>query len=314
MIGFIIKKVCILLATFLAIVSLTFFLMKIIPGDPFSQERAMAPEVQKALKRYYGLDDPLHIQYFRYLKSIATGDLGPSLVYKGRSVNAIIGDGFPISALLACEAMILSIGAGLFLGTAAALHHKDWVDNLTMTLAVIGISVPNFILATLLQYILALKLEWLPIARWGSFSQSILPALSLAALPTAYIARLTRSNLLDVLSQDYIKTALAKGLKPLHVLFHHALRNSILPIFTYCSQLSINILVGSFVIEKIFAIPGLGQWMVNAVSNRDYPLIMGTTVLYSSLLLVGIFLMDLLYAWVDPRICSPRENTQNATP
>lgn len=262
----------------------------------------MAPEILEAMRQHYGLNDPWYIQYGRYLWSVLTWDLGPSFIYKGRSVNAIINEGFPVSATLAAEALFLSISAGLFLGTIAALKHQRWQDHVAMVIAVIGVSVPNFILATLLQYTLALKLGWFPVARWGTFMQSVLPALSLAALPTAFIARLTRSSLLEVFRQDYIKTARAKGLNPNQVLLRHALRNGLLPVFTYCGQLALNILVGSFVIERIFGIPGLGQWFVKSVTNRDYTVIMGTTVFYSIILLVGVFLIDIAYHWIDPRI------------
>lgn len=302
MLLFLVRKTLILLSTLLAIITLTFIMMKLVPGDPFIQEKALSAEVEQALRAQHGLDDPLYIQYFRYLSSIFSWKLGPSLIYKGRTAESIIRESFPVSALLAAEALCIAIGTGLFLGTLSALKQRSWVDSGAMLVAVCGVSVPNFVLATLLQYLLALKFELLPVARWGTFAQSILPAISLAALPTAFVARLTRSSLLEVFAQDYIKTAYAKGLHPTRVLFFHALRNGILPVFTYCSQLAVNILVGSFVIEKIFAIPGLGQWMVMAVSNRDYTVIMGTTVLYSSLLLGGMFLMDLVYTWIDPRL------------
>lgn len=302
MIKYLLKKLGYLVIALYIIISATFFLMKAIPGDPFTQEQAVPKEILTALRSYYGLDDPWYVQYGRYLKSVALWDLGPSFKYKGRSVNDIIANGFPVSALLGLEALALSFGMGLFLGTVAALKHNRWQDYLATAIAVLGISVPSFILATLLQYIFALKLDLFPIARWGTFAHTVLPAVALAALPTAFIARLTRSTMLETLQQDYIKTAKAKGLSLYQVILKHALPNSLLPVVAYLAQLTVNIFVGSFVIEKIFGIPGLGQWFVLSITNRDYTVIMGTTVFYSALLLTATFFVDVAYAWLDPRL------------
>lgn len=291
-----------LFTTLFLIVTLTFFLMKAIPGDPFIQEKAIPKEILESLHHHYGLSDPLYVQYLRYLKSIITWNLGPSFKYQGRSVNDIIRDGFPISALLGAEALLLAIIMGLLLGTIAALHHNKWQDYLAMFITVSCISIPSFILATLLQYLFSLKLGLLPVARWGTFSQSILPAVSLAALPTAFIARLMRTHLIEVMHQDYIKSARAKGLSPSYIIIKHALRNAILPVLSYLGPLTTNILTGSFIIEKIFGIPGLGQWFVTSITNRDYTVIMGTTVFYSIILLAAIFLVDVTYGLIDPRI------------
>ncbi len=294
-----------LLSNFLAlflIVTVTFCLMKAIPGDPFTQEKALTKEILEQLHHHYHLDDPLHKQYLHYLKSIALFDLGPSFKYKARSVNEIIKSGFPVSALLGTQALLVALVFGTLLGTLAALKQNLWQDYLAMILAVISISVPSFILAAFLQYIFAIKLDFFPVARWGSFSQSILPTLSLAALPTAFIARLIRASMVEVLSMDYIKTARSKGISEKLVLARHGLRNSLLPVVAYLGTLTANILTGSFVIEKIFGIPGLGQWFVNSIANRDYTVIMGITVFYGFLLLTTIFLVDLLYGWIDPRI------------
>ncbi len=284
------------------IISVTFFLMKAIPGDPFTQEKALPKEILHSLYEHYKLNDPWYIQYGNYLKSVATWELGPSFKYKARTVNEIIKSGFPISAILGLEAMALAITFGTLLGTIAALKQNRWQDYLAMVVAVVGISVPSFILAAFLQYFLSIKLDLFPVARWGTFQQSILPAISLAALPTAFIARLTRANMMEVLSMDYIKTARAKGLSDFVVLVKHALRNALLPIITYIGMLTANILTGSFIIEKIFGIPGLGQWFINSITNRDYTVIMGITVFYSIILLSAIFLVDLTYGWIDPRI------------
>lgn len=198
--------------------------------------------------------------------------------------------------------MALAITFGIILGTIAALKQNRWQDYSAMIVAVIGISVPSFIFAAFLQYFLSIKLDLFPVARWGTIQQSILPAISLAALPTAFIARLTRANMMEVLSMDYIQTARAKGLSDFVVIVKHGLRNALLPIITYIGMLTANILTGSFIIEKIFGIPGLGQWFINSITNRDYTVIMGITVFYSIILLAAIFLVDLTYCWVDPRI------------
>jgi oligopeptide transport system permease protein len=296
-----------MLITLLVIVSATFFLMKAIPGDPFSEEKAVPKEILEALYEHYGLNDPWYVQYGRYIYSILEWDLGPSFKYKSRTVNEIIADGFPVSLMLGAEALLIALAVGLTLGTVAALRHNRWQDHTAMLIAILGISVPSFILASLLQYVFALKLGLLPVARWGSFQQSILPAISLAALPTAFIARLTRSNMLEVLELDYIKTARSKGIPEWRVIVRHGLRNALLPVISYLGQLTVNILVGSFIIEKIFGIPGLGQWFVNSVINRDYTVIMGITVFYSAILLIAIFFVDLLYALLDPRISRPNQ-------
>lgn len=287
---------------FFVIVTVTFFLMKAIPGDPFTQEKNIPREILQAMYKHYGLNDPLLTQYLNYLKSILSGDLGPSFKYDSLTVNEIIKDSFPVSALLGLEALLLSLSMGMLLGTFAALKFNRWQDHLLMLISVMGISIPSFILATFLQYIFAMKLKILPVARFESFAHSILPALSLCALPTAMIARLIRSSMLEVLQQDYIKTAHSKGLSRRSVLFRHTLRNSLMPVVTYLGTLTANILMGSFVVEKIFGIPGLGQWFVIGITNRDYTVIMGITVFESLVLLLLMFTVDFIYAYVDPRI------------
>lgn len=284
------------------IISVTFFLMKAIPGDPFTQEKALPKEILDSLYEHYKLNDPWYIQYGNYLKSILVWDLGPSFKYKSRTVNDIINSGFPVSAILGLEALLIALSCGIILGTIAALKQHQWQDYTAMVIAVVGISVPSFILAAFMQYLFAIKLDLFPVARWGTFEQTILPALSLAALPTAFIARLTRANMVEILSLDYIKTAKAKGLSTVHVTARHALKNALLPVVTYLGTLTANILTGSFIIEKIFGIPGLGQWFINSITNRDYTVIMGVTVFYGLILLTTIFFVDILYCWIDPRI------------
>jgi oligopeptide transport system permease protein len=296
------KKISLLLFSLFLVASLTFFLMQAAPGDPFLQEQAVPEEIMKSMYKHYGLDQPWYIQYFRYIKGLVTWNLGPSFKYEGRTVNDIIQEGFPVSFILGLEAIIIATFMGVILGTFSSIRRGRWQDHLFMIFAVIGISVPNFIMATFLQFLFSMKLNVLPVARWGSFSHSILPAISLAALPTAFIARLTRANMVEVLEQDYIQTARSKGLSELKVVFTHALKNSLLPVITYLGPLSSTVLTGSFIIEKIFGIPGLGGWFVTSITNRDYTVIMGVTVFYSTLLMGSVFLVDMVYTWLDPRI------------
>ncbi len=302
MILHLLKKFLILAASLWVVVTLTFVLVHSIPGDPFTDQQTSSIEIIESMKRYYGLDKPIWQQYTIYLKNLLHGDLGYSFKYVGRSANSIISDGFPISLTLGLEALFLAITLGITFGSISALKRGRWQDQLTMIAAVFGISVPSFILATLLQYVFAMQLDWLPVARWGSVQQSILPALALSALPTAIIARLTRSSMVEVLQQDYILTAKAKGLSTFQVVFKHALRNTLLPVVSYLGPLTANVLTGSFVVEKIFGIPGLGQWFVLSVSNRDYSLIMALTIFYSAFLMLSVFIVDILYSWLDPRI------------
>ena len=303
MIRYLCKKILILLASLFLVITGTFFLMKAIPGDPFMDEK-IPEEVLQILRGQYGLDQPIWIQYVKYLKGFLTLDLGRSLVYHGRSVNDLISHGFPVSARLGLQALCLAIPTGILLGTWAAMKRSKWQDNTAMVISTLGISVPNFVMATLLQYFLALKLHLLPVARWGSFEHTILPTLALAFLPTAFIARLTRSNMVEVLQQDFIRTAIAKGLPPFRIALFHGLRNAILPVISYLGPVTAQIITGSFVVEQIFAIPGLGDWLIHSIHNRDYPVIMGITIFYSSLLLISIFLADIAFSLLDPRIRS----------
>jgi oligopeptide transport system permease protein len=296
------KKLLILTGSLWVVVTLTFVLMHAIPGDPFTDEDAISPEILKSMETYYGLDKPLTTQYLFYLKNLLGGDLGPSLKYQGRTANMIIKDGFPISLVLGLEALLIAVPVGTICGCIAAFYRGKWQDFLTMLGGVIGMSVPSFIIATLLQYIFAMKLDWLPVARWGSFEQTLLPALSLAALPTAIIARLTRASMVESLQQDYILTAQSKGVSTKKIIFGHALPNALLPVISYIGPLTANVLTGSFVIEKIFGIPGLGQWFVLSVSNRDYSLIMSLTIFYSAVLMLSVLIVDILYCLLDPRI------------
>lgn len=298
----IIKKLLNLALTLWLIVTITFFMMKAIPGDPFTDEKALPSEIHQALRLQYSLDDPFWQQYLNYLAKIIFLDFGPSFRYPGVSVNSIIADGFPISALLGVQAFTVALLLGTAAGTFSAIHKNKWQDVSLMAGATLGISIPSFILAALLQYVFAYKLKLLPIARYGTFTQSILPTLSLAAGPTALIARLVRANMIEILKAGYIKTARAKGLPERAVIFRHGLKNSIAPLLPFIGQIAANILIGSFVIEKIYGIPGLGHWFVTSVSARDYTVIMGMTVFYSLILLTFLLIGNVLYLWLDPRI------------
>lgn len=291
-----------LILTLFVISSITFVLMKMIPGDPFTDEKGIPAEIHLSLQKHYGLDESWPRQYWKYMKSIAMWDLGPSFRYQNRTINQIINESFPISAKLGLMAVITSTTLGICFGVISALKNQKWQDCVIMIGTTAAISIPSFILATLLQYFLAMKLGLFPIARWETFMSTILPVIALSALPTAFITRLMKSNMLETLRQEYIQTAKAKGLSRCHIIVFHALRNSLLPIIAYLGQLIANVLVGSFIIEKIFAIPGLGQWFVNSISNRDYTAIMGLTVFYSIILLTTICLSEMAYTLLDPRI------------
>ena len=276
--------------------------MHAIPGGPFKKEKALPPAVQRNIEERYKLNDPLWKQYTDYLRNLVRGDLGPSFKYLGRSVNDIIRDGFPVSATLGAWAILFALVVGVPAGIISALNQNKWQDNVVMAIAIIGVSVPNFVIATLLMYVFAVKLQWLPVAMWGTPKHVILPMIALAGFPAAFFARLMRSSTLDVLSQDYIRTARAKGLSWYAVVVKHVVKNAILPVVTYLGPLIAGILTGSFVVENIFAIPGLGRYYVTSIYNRDYTTIMGVTIFYSAFLVLLNFLVDIAYGWIDPRI------------
>ncbi len=302
MLAYFLKKILILILSLWCVITGTFFLMHTIPGDPFIGEQNVPPEILESLHAYYGLNQPLYVQYGKYLYRLVHGDLGSSIIYQGRSVTQFIRDGFPISAQIGLQALLFAIPSGIFLGTLSAMKRNRWEDKIAMLISILGISMPNFVLSSLLQFLFAMKWHLFPIARFTSFEHSILPSLALSAMPTAFIARLVRMNLIEVLEQDYIRTALAKGLPMWIVAIRHGLRNALLPTITYLGPVTAQILTGSFMVEKIFAIPGLGQWMIYSIHARDYPMIVGLTIFFSAFLMVAVFVIDLLYALVDPRI------------
>lgn len=291
----------ILLALFV-IVTATFFLLRLAPGNPFASERNFPPQIEEKLNETYGLNNPWYIQYKDYLIDAATFNFGESMKYKARSTNDMIAEGFPVSLTLGIEAMLLAIGFGVLIGVVAALYHNRWPDYLATTFAVLGISVPSFILAGLMQYFLAYKLELFPISGWKGFSYSILPALAIAFSHMGFIAKLTRSSMLEQNNSDYVKMARAKGIGKWTVVFRHTLRNALLPVITYLGPLTAGVVTGSFIVEQIFAVPGLGKHFVQSITNRDYTVVMGTTVFYAIILLFAVFIVDILYSVIDPRI------------
>ncbi len=300
--GYVLRRAISVILVVFVVATGTFILMHAIPGGPFKKEKALPPAVQRNIEERYKLNDPLWKQYTDYLSNLVRGDLGPSFKYLGRSVNDIIRDGFPVSATLGAWAILFALVVGVPAGIISALNQNKWQDNAVMAIAIIGVSVPNFVIATLLMYVFAVKLRWLPVALWGTPKHVILPMIALAGFPAAFFARLMRSSTLDVLSQDYIRTARAKGLSWYAVVVKHVVKNAILPVVTYLGPLIAGILTGSFVVENIFAIPGLGRYYVTSIYNRDYTTIMGVTIFYSAFLVLVNFLVDITYGWIDPRI------------
>ncbi|NMD70793.1 ABC transporter permease [Bacillus sp. DNRA2] len=302
MLKYIGKRLVYMLISLWLIITATFFFMRLAPGNPFTSEKKLLPEIEANLNAHYGLDQPWYVQYWEYLVRIANWDFGPSFKYKSQTVNELINNGFPVSLALGAQAILIAVAIGVILGIIAALKHNKWQDYSAMIVAVMGISVPSFIMATFLQYFLAIKWQVFPVALWESPMHTVLPSLALAASPMAFIARLTRSSMLEVLANDYIKTAKSKGLSQGVITVKHTIRNAMLPVVSYMGPLSAGIITGSFVIEKIFGIPGLGSHFVLSIGNRDYTVIMGVTVFYSIILLVSILLVDIVYGLVDPRI------------
>ena len=284
------------------IITVTFALMHAIPGGPFTTEKKLPPQVKASIEAKYHLDDPVWKQYGDYLGGVITGDLGPSYKYEGRSVNDIISDAFPISAQLGLLSLMVAVVGGIAAGAISAMRPNGIVDYAVTVLSTIGISVPTFIIGAVLVYVVGFELGWFPVALWRGPSYMVLPVLTLAAQPMAFIARLTRSGLLDVYQQEYIRTACAKGLSSWTILTRHALGNAILPVITYLGPLAASLLTGSFIVETIFAIPGLGQYFVTSIYNRDYTVILGITIFYSALVVFLNILVDMIYPLIDPRV------------
>lgn len=304
---YLLKRILMSVVTIWAIITITFVLMHSVPGNPFRQENKMPKVVYENLLKKYGLDKPLSEQYFIYLGKIVRGDFGDSMKSRVETVNDMIRRGFPVSAVIGAEALLIAIIFGPALGAIAALNQNRWPDYLSMIIAIIGISVPSFIMGTVFIQFLARNIDWLPIGGWGSFRHSILPSLALALMPLAQLARFMRSSMLEVMGQDYINTAKSKGISKATVVLRHAVRNAILPVVSVLGTVATNLLVGSFVIEKIFGIPGLGMFFIISINNRDYPLIMGTTIFYAIILILMLLVVDLAYMFIDPRIKLAKE-------
>jgi oligopeptide transport system permease protein len=286
----------------LVIVTVSFFVMRIAPGGPFDLERALPAAVRANVEARYHLDEPLARQYVRYLGDVLRGDLGPSFRYPDRTVTELIGLGVPVSLALGACALGFALHLGGAAGILAAIRHNRLVDYLTMSLALGGVSIPNFVLGPLLMFVFALWLGWLPVAGWGSWRHLVLPSVTLGVFYMAYIARLSRAGMLEVVFQDFVRTARAKGLRECVVVLRHALPTAVLPVVSYLGPATAGALTGSVVVETIFGIPGIGRYFVQSALNRDYTMVLGTVIVFSGLLVVFNLVVDLLYAWLDPRV------------
>jgi len=290
--------------TLLIIVTLTFFLIRVAPGGPFDQEQSLPPEILANLQSAYGLDQPVWKQYVSYIRALAHGDFGPSFKYKDFTVTELIGQGFPVTLELGSIAMSLALVLGIPIGTFAALHQNSAADYATMSLAVVGIAIPSFVVLPFLGLFFGIYLHWLPVAGWEpeSLRYLVLPVIALALPPLGVIARLTRGSMLEVLRSEFIRTAIAKGL-PLHtVILRHALRPALAPVAGYLAPAVASIMTGSLVVESIAGLPGVGRYLVQGALNRDYTLVLGMVIIYSTVLIVMGLLVDLLFAWLDPRV------------
>ena len=299
---YIIKRVAMGILSIFIVATLTFLLMNLVPGGPFVAEKSISKEARAAMEAKYGLDKPLFERYVTYMTDLVKGDMGVSLRQRGRTVSDIIFSKFPISARLAGIAVLVSLLIGIPLGCLSAYNRGKFADNFIIVLATCGIAIPSFISSVLLLYTFGSKLGWLPTIGLNTLSSYIMPVTALAIYPTAYITRLMRSSLLDVMGQDYIRTAKAKCLSNFKILFKHALRNAILPVITYVGPMLASLMTGSFIVEKIFTIPGLGREFVNAINQKDYTMIMGTTIILATLIIAANVVVDILYKIIDPRI------------
>ncbi len=303
MLRFILSRLLQAIPVILVVITATFFLVRTAPGGPFDSEKAVMPEVKRALEAQYRLDLPIHEQYFAYLGDLAVGDLGPSFKYPGRSVNEILFSGLPVTAELGFYALLIALIIGGTAGVIASLKPNTKLDYIPMSAAMIGICMPSFLLGPLLVLVFGIYLDWLPISGWGDIpGDKILPSITLGAAYAAYVARLSRAGMLEVLSQDYIRTARAKGLPEWQVITRHALRGGLIPVIAFLGPAFAGLLAGSFVVETIFQIPGLGRFYVQAAFNRDYTMILGTTVFLSTLIVLFNLVSDVIAAWMNPRL------------
>ncbi len=304
MVRYFLMRLATAIPTLLTIVSLTFFIMRAAPGGPFDQEQTLPPDIMSNLQNAYGLDQPVWRQYLRYMTALAHGDFGPSFKYKDYTVTELIVQGLPVTWKLGAIALALALLTGIPLGVMAAVRHNTVLDYATMSLAVLGIAIPAFVLLPALGLLFGIHLHWLPVAGWepGAPRYLVLPAFALALPPLAYVARLTRGSMLEVLRSQYIRTAFAKGLPLSCVILRHALRPALMPVASFLVPASAAIMTGSLVVETIAGLPGIGRYLVQGAANRDYTLVLGMVIVYSALLIALGLLVDLLYAWLDPRV------------
>jgi oligopeptide transport system permease protein len=302
MLRFIARRLLETIPVLLIIVTATFFMIRFVPGGPFTAEKAVTPEILRNLEAHYGLDQPLHRQYLDYLGDLLRGDLGPSFKYPTRTVNEIIADKLPVSLELGGWALAVALLLGIPLGITAAVKHNSFLDYLCSAFGMIGICVPTFVLGPLLALSLGIYLQWFNVSGWYGPADRVLPALTLGIVYAAYVARLTRGGMLEVLNQDFIRTARAKGASELRVIFRHAVRGGLLPVVSFLGPAIAGILTGSFVIETIFQIPGLGREFVNSAFNRDYTLVLGTVILYATLIIALNLLVDIAQIWLNPKL------------
>ncbi len=302
MFRFIARRLLQTIPVLLVIITATFFMVRFVPGGPFTSEKALPPEILRNLEAHYGLDQPLWRQYTNYLGRVLRGDFGPSFKYSNRSVNEIIGDKLPVSLELGGLALGVALLIGLPLGVLAAVRRNSWLDYLASSTGMLGICVPTFVLGPLLVLFFAIHLRWVNASGWYDWTDRVLPALTLGFVYAAYVMRLTRGGMLEVLNQDYIRTARAKGASEIRVVLRHALRGGLLPVISFLGPAVAGILTGSFVIETIFQIPGLGREFVNSAFNRDYTLVLGTVILYASLIVVCNLVVDVVQVWLNPKL------------
>lgn len=302
MFSFVARRVLQMIPVLLVIATLTFFMIRLAPGGPFDAEKNVSPEIRKNLESYYGMNKPMYQQYFDYLSRLVQGDLGPSFKYSNWTVNELIGQSFPVSAELAFWALLIALLFGLPAGIIASLRPNTITDYIPSSLALTGISVPNFVLGPLLVLVFALNFGSVAVAGWDSWMDRILPSITLGALYAAYIARLTRGGMLEVLSQDFIRTARAKGASPLRVILKHGMRGGLLPVVSYLGPAVAGLMTGSFAVETIFQIPGLGRYFVNAAFNRDYTMLLGAVLFYGALILIFNLIVDIVLIWMNPKL------------
>jgi oligopeptide transport system permease protein len=302
MIRFVLRRFLWAIPVLWVVATLTFLLMQMVPGGPFDKDKPLPPEIKANVEAKYHLDKPVWQQYLLYLRSLSGGDLGPSYKYLGRDVTDIIRDALPVSLQLGMFALGVAILAGFLLGILAVIKPYSWIDRSSMFMATAGISVPNFVIGALLILFLSHLYKFFPPALWEGWRYAVLPALTLGLGPAAFIARLLRSSILETLHQDFVRTARAKGMSEAVILVKHVLKNSVTPVVTFLGPLTATLVTGSFVVEYIFAIPGMGRFFITAVTNRDYPLIMGVTLVYAIIILLANLLVDLAYAYLDPRV------------